>query len=31
MAAAAEGRDLVDDTCAKRAVVEMTRDNLSQQ
>jgi type II secretory pathway predicted ATPase ExeA len=30
MAAAAEGRDLVDDACAKRAVVEMTRDNLSQ-
>jgi type II secretory pathway predicted ATPase ExeA len=31
MAAAAEGKDLVDDACAKHAVIEMTRDNLSQQ
>jgi hypothetical protein len=31
MAAATEGKDLVDDACAKHAVIEMTRDNLSQQ
>jgi type II secretory pathway predicted ATPase ExeA len=30
MAAAAENKDLVDDACAKRAVAEFTRDNLSQ-
>ena len=26
IAAAADGKDLVDDTCAKRAVAELTRD-----